>query len=118
MPNLPLSDFVKQEVHSLVVRRIEPEHTSKNLLCFFKLAKTPQTEAIAMHTPKEGAVVDVSPVKHAVEAYAERELPDPNPNLIVADSLLGRMIEDEVAQVGVSIQTPQIRGKKSHELAV
>ena len=113
MPNLPLSDLAKQEAHSLVVRRIEPEHTSKNLLCLFEPAKTPQTEAIAMHTPKEGAVVDVSPVKHAVEAFAKGELPDPNPNLIVTDGLLGRMIEGEVAQVGVSIQTPQIRGKKS-----
>ncbi len=53
-----------------------------------------------MHTPKEGAVVDVSPVQHAVESYTEGELPDSNPDLIVTDGLLGRMSEDEVAQVG------------------
>jgi hypothetical protein len=71
MPNLPLSDFAKQKAYPLVVSGIEPEHTSKDLLCLFKPAKMPQTEAIAMHTPKEGAVVYVPPVKHAVKSFAE-----------------------------------------------
>ena len=65
-----------------------------------------------MHTPKEWAVVDMSPVKHAVETPAEGELPDPNPDLIVTDSLLGRMIEDEITQMGVGIQAPKkLRGR-------
>jgi len=112
MPNLFLSHLAKQEAHTLVVSRIEPEHPSKNLVCLFEPAKAPQTEAVALHTPKEWAVVYMSPVQHAVEAFAEGELSDPNPDLIVTDGLLGRMIEDEVAQVGVGIQTPQIRGNE------
>ena len=71
-----------------------------------------------MHTPKEWAVVYVSPVQHAVEDLTEGEFPDSNPDLIVTDGFLGRVIEDEVAQVGVGIQTPQIRGKEAHEHAV
>jgi hypothetical protein len=77
----------------LVVSRIEPEHTIKDLLCLFEPAKAPQTEAVAMHTPKEWAVVYVSPVQHAVEAFAEGELPDPNPDLIVTDGLLRKRDE-------------------------
>ena len=118
MPNLPLSDLAKQEAHTLVVSRIEPEHTSKDLLCLFDPAKTRQTKAVAVHTPKEWAVVYVSPVQHAVEAVTEGELSDPNPDLIVTDGLLGRVIEDEVVQVGVGIQTPEILGKHGHEHAV
>ena len=116
--NLPLSDLAKQEAHTLVVSGIEPEHPSKDLLCLFDPAKTRQTEAVAMHTPKEWPVVYVSPVQQAVEAFAEGEFPDSNPDLIVPDGLLGRVIEDEVAQVGMGIQTPQIRGKEAHELAM
>ncbi|MEI9476569.1 MAG: hypothetical protein WCO26_08345, partial [Deltaproteobacteria bacterium] len=77
-----------------------------------------QTEAVAMHTPKEWPIVYMSPAQHAVEVFAEGEFPDPNPHLIMTDGLLGRVIEDEVAQVGVGIQTPQIRGKQGHEHAV
>jgi hypothetical protein len=118
MPNLPFSDLAKQKTYTLVVGRIEPEHSSKDLLCLFEPAKAPQTKAVAVHTPKEWAVVYVSPVQHAVEAVTEGELSDPNPDLIVMDGLLGRMIEDKVAQVGVGIQTPQIRNKDAHELAM
>jgi hypothetical protein len=118
MPNLPLSDLAKQEARTLVVSRIKPKHASKALLCLFEPAKPRQAEAIAMHTSKEWAVVYVSPVQHAVEALTEGELPDPNPDLVVTDGLLGKVIEDEVSQVGVGIQTTQIRGKKSHELTM
>ena len=89
MPNLPLSDLAQQEAHTLVISRIEPEHTSKDLLCLLEPAKAPQTEAVTMHTPKEWAIVYVSPLQHAVEAFAEGELPDPNPDLIVTGGLLG-----------------------------
>jgi len=46
-----------------------------------------------------------------------RDLSDPNPDLIMAEGFLGRMMEDGVAQVVVSILTPQIHGKEAHELA-
>jgi hypothetical protein len=55
-------------------------------------------------------------MQHAVEALAKGKISDPDSNLIVTDGLLRRVIEDEVAQVGVSIQTTQICCKETHAL--
>jgi hypothetical protein len=45
MPNLSLAHIVNHAAHTLIVRRIEPEHAGKNLFGFFD---APQAETVAI----------------------------------------------------------------------
>ncbi len=53
--HLPFFDLAKQEAHTLVVSRIEPEHTSKDFLCLF-VAGQGATDRGRSHAYIEGMV--------------------------------------------------------------
>ena len=117
MPSLSLAHRVNETAHTLVVRRIEPEHAGKNIVGFFDAAEPPQAETVAMQTPEEGPVVGVPPEKNAVEVFPEGEFADSHPDFVMADGRLGIATEGEHAEVRVCIETAEIRDEKVHERA-
>ena len=48
MPRLTVAHVMDEEAHTLVVRRVEPEHAGKNLIGFFESAEPPETETIVI----------------------------------------------------------------------
>jgi len=48
MPRLTVGHVMDEEAHTLVVCRVEPEHTGKDVIGFFEPAEPPQAETIAI----------------------------------------------------------------------
>ena len=63
-----------------------------------------------MHAAQKRPVVDVAPWQHALEALAQRQLPDAQAHLIVANGLLGTVVEGEVAEMGVGVEAARSFG--------
>ena len=93
MPGLSLFHVRELGAHTLVVGRVEPEHTGKYFLCLPQATEAPHTEAIAVETSKEGAVVYEPPGKETAKVLAEGELPDFNSYVVVADRRVGIVIK-------------------------
>ena len=115
MPSFSFAHRVNEKAHTLVVRRIEPEHAGKNIVGLFDAAEPPQAETVAMQTPEEGTVVGVPPEKDAVEVFPEGELTDPHPDFVMADGRLGIAGEGEHAEVRMGIETAEISNEEAHE---
>ena len=80
-PCCPCPDILGQESHSLVVRRVEPEHPVKDTLSLVKTSQAPQAQPVAAHASQKRAVVDVTPQEHAVETIAEGQFSDTKADL-------------------------------------
>src|SRR3990170_1876542 len=64
---------------------------------------------------KKRSVVDVAPWQQALEALAQRQFPDAQPHLVVADGVLWAMVEDEVAEMGVGVEAAQVGVTEVHQ---
>ncbi len=82
-PGLSLFHVVEVKTCTLVVARIEPEHTGKYLFCFPDAAEPPQAEAVTVQTAEERSIVYASPRKETVKILAEGELADLDPDLVI-----------------------------------
>ena len=73
-PILPCSlcsNIAYQETHTLVVGRVQPEHTFENAMGLLEPAEAPEAQPEPMHASKERPVVDPTPPKQPVEVFAE-----------------------------------------------
>ena len=118
MPGLSLFHVVEVRTCTLVVGRIEPEHTGKYLFCFPEPAEPPQAEAVTVQTAEERSIVYASPGKETVKVLAEGELADLDPDVVVTDCCVGIAREREVSQVGMAIETTEIGRQEIHQHAV
>ena len=118
IPSLSIAHVINDTAHALVVGRVEPEHAGKNLFRFFEPTEPPETETIAVQTPEERTVVDVPPGKKTLEVFSERELTDAHAHLVVTDGFLRFVIEGNLAEVRMGIETPEISDEEVHERAV
>src|SRR3972149_11299999 len=114
-PHFPRLDLPDQEAAALVVGGVEPEHPVKDAPGFLEAIEPPQAEPESLHAPQERAVIDVAPRQYTLEFFPERQLPDPQPNLVGPDRFLGATIKAEVAEMGVGVEAAQVGLAKFHE---
>jgi len=50
-----------------------------------------------VHAAQKGPVVDTTPRQHALEAFSQGQLADAKSRLVMADSVIGPVVEGEVA---------------------
>jgi len=60
-------------------------------------------------------VVEPPPGQQPVGEAAQREFADPQSDLVVAHRVGGDMVEDQVAEVGVGVETAEVGLAKFHE---
>jgi hypothetical protein len=60
--------------HSLVIGRIQPQHTLKNILGFLEPAQSPKAQPKSIQAAEEWPVVDPPPRKQTIEAFAEQAI--------------------------------------------
>ena len=83
MPGFSLFHVVEIRTCTLVVRRIEPEHTGKYLFRFPDPTKPPEAETVTVQTAEERSIVYVPPRKETLTILSEGELADLDPDVIV-----------------------------------
>ena len=69
----------------------------------------------SIHAAEKWPVVDPSPRKQTVEAFAQGQLANPKPHFIMADRYLWPMIESKVSKVCVGIEAAKVGLAEIHQ---
>src|ERR1017187_1985580 len=56
--------LVDQKPHTLIVRRVQPQHSVEDAARLFEPPKTPKIQTVPVHAPEERSIVDPAPRQH------------------------------------------------------
>lgn len=111
LPSFTGPDLGQQGPDPLVVGRVEPEHPFEDSRSLIEAAETPEAKAEAMHAAQKRTIVDATPWQKTIEIVTQRQLADANARLVMTYGLLGPVLESEVAQVRMGIETAEVSRK-------
>ena len=109
------ADFVEQKSGALIVRGIQPEHAGENAGGFIESAKTPETQTISVQATQKWPVIGITLGQQTVETGAEGYLADCQPDRVVADGVLRKVVELQIAEVRVGIEAAQVGFAHIHQ---